>query len=83
MGASRGKAWSALATWAPPAAGTGRCDQEEEKEEEEEGKGGGWKESVHYLPRRWTEGAPRVSGLAPNTPAFPAALNQFVTGWPE
>ena len=36
VGALQGKAWSALATWAPPAAGTGRCDRVEEEEEEKE-----------------------------------------------
>ena len=67
VSALQGRAGSALATWAPPAAGTGRCDREEEEEEGE---------SVHYLPRRWTEGAPRVSGFSPKTPATPGVLNQ-------
>ena len=55
VGALQGKAWTALATWAPPAAGTGRCDREEEEkeEEEEEGRGGG---GVSALP------APQVDG---------------------
>ena len=55
VGALQGKAWSALATWAPPAAGTGRCDrvEEEEEEGEEEGRGVG---GVSALP------APQVEG---------------------
>ena len=59
VSALQGRAGSALATWAPPAAGTGRCD----REEEEEG------ESVHYLPRRWKEpGSPcHELALAKNT----------------
>ena len=47
VSALQGRAGSALATWAPPAAGTGRCDREEEEEE-----GGG----VSALP------APQVDG---------------------
>ena len=59
MGALQGKAWSALATWAPPAAGTGRCD----RGEEEEGRG------VSALPAPQVDGgsSPSERLLAKNT----------------
>ena len=73
VGALQGKAWSALATWAPPAAGTGRCDR---GEEEGEGEGS----QCTTCPTGGRRELPECqSGFSPKTPATPAALDQFGT----
>ena len=73
VSALQGRAGSALATWAPPAAGTGRCDR---GEEEGEGEGS----QCTTCPTGGRRELPECqSGFSPKTPATPAALDQFGT----